>query len=257
MMMRNILLTIAYNGKNYAGWQIQKEDPTIQGELVKAIRDITGEDVILYGSGRTDAGVHAMGQKANFHTASTIPAEKFAPALNTKIPPDISVIGSCEVAPDFHAQFDAHRKTYCYRIYCSQYRDPFLDDFAWQIRLPKAFNNHLDIDLMRQAAGYFLGEHDFSAFMSAGSSVLTTVREIYALTVKESCEHLSSQVVEIDITGSGFLYNMVRIIVGTLTDVGKKEIDVKNIPDIIASGDRKKAGSTAPARGLMLRDVCY
>lgn len=257
MMMRNILLTIAYNGKNYAGWQIQKGNRTVQGELVKAIKVITGEDVVLYGSGRTDAGVHAYGQKANFRTASNIPAEKIAPALNTKMPSDISVIESCEMGPDFHAQYDAHRKTYCYRIYCSQSRNPFLDDFAWQVRLPKDFNEHLDIDLMREAAGSFLGKHDFSAFMSTGSSAQTTVREIYALTVREICEPLSSQMIEIDITGSGFLYNMVRIIAGTLVGVGKKEIDVKSIPKIISSGDRKRAGMTAPARGLMLMDVCY
>lgn len=244
--MVNIALTVAYRGTHYAGWQIQPNAPSIQAAIVKAIAAVTGETVSLNASGRTDAGVHAEAQVANFNTDSTIPPQRFALALNTKLPRDIRILSSVAVAPTFHSRYDAQGKTYCYRLYLGVVDSPFYHDYTWHIK------ENLMVDAMKKGAEAFMGTHDFKGFMSTGSSVKTTIRTIYRI-------HLAQEgpLVTLSYTGSGFLYNMVRIITGTLVAVGKGQISPEELPAIIQSGERSRAGITAPARGLMLQKVFY
>lgn len=250
--MVNIRLIVAYKGTAYAGWQIQPNAVTVQEKMSEAVFKVIKEHVVLYASGRTDAGVHAAGQVVNFFTSSQMPAERFAPALNSHLPKDIRVLRSEEVALDFHSQYSAHCKTYCYRIYTGEILNPFFEEYAWHIRGP------LDINAMQKAGNAFVGIHDFSSFMNAGSPVKSTVREIFSLTVSKSTTLFpGTNQIEIFITGNGFLYNMVRIIAGTLVDVGSHKTDPNNVPGIIMNGDRKQAGITAPAHGLMLINVVY
>ncbi|MEG0074981.1 MAG: tRNA pseudouridine(38-40) synthase TruA [Eubacterium sp.] len=244
--MRNIQLIIAYKGTHYAGWQEQPDVRTVEKTLRKAIEAITEEPTILYGSGRTDAGVHAVAQSANFYTSSRIPAERFALALNTKLPQDIRVRASYEKPEDFHSRYCAKGKVYSYRLYLGPTSSPFTNDLSWHIA------RKIDLTAMEKAAKPFLGEHDFSGFMSAGSSVKNTVRTIYDIRFERK-ENLLTIIYE----GSGFLYNMVRIITGTLYEVGVGEIDRVCIPMIIASCERNQAGITAPAKGLFLERVIY
>lgn len=245
--MRNIKLTIEYDGTGYHGWQSQVNAAAVQDVLCLAIKKLTGEEIILTGSSRTDAGVHALGQAANFFTASRIPAEKFAFALNSVLPEDIVIRKSEEVGKDFHSRFSAVGKRYRYLIFNSPFRSALLRQRAWHVFYP------LDVDAMEQGAKHFLGMNDFKAFMASGSSVKTTVRTISDISISS----FPDPTLALEIAGDGFLYNMVRIIAGTLVEVGYGKIRPQDIPDIIISGDRKKAGKTAPAHGLYLMEVYY
>ncbi|SDY35590.1 tRNA pseudouridine38-40 synthase [Eubacterium barkeri] len=245
-MLRNIKLTISYKGTAYAGWQFQKNAPSIEEALLDAIGQVTGETVKLYGAGRTDAGVHAEGQVANFTTASRIPGERFSLALNTKLPRDIRVVESQLVPVEFHSRYSAIGKIYAYTLYIAPIESPFYWDYSWHIR------ETLDLAAMKSAATAFLGEHDFRGFMSTGSSVKSTVRQIDALSIQSA-----GPLIRLTFQGNGFLYNMVRIITGTLVSVGMGKIKSGEIPGIIASGDRELGGMTAPAQGLMLKKVIY
>lgn len=244
--MKNIKLTIEYDGTNYHGWQMQDNAVTVQGVLLKAIYKLTGEDVNLIGCSRTDAGVHALAQVANFKTNSSIPPERFSYALNRLLPEDIVIKSSEEAGADFHARFCAKNKTYKYLIYNSTFPSALLRNRAYHVSHP------LDVEAMRKAGGHFLGRHDFSAFKAAGSDV-----ESFERTVKELSIHKNENLIEILISGDGFLYNMVRIIAGTLIEVGTGKLSPEDVPSIILSGDRKKAGRTAPAHGLYLVGVEY
>lgn len=244
--MRNILLTIEYDGTNYFGWQKQPNKKTIQGVIEQAIKKITGEDVKLVGSGRTDAGVHALGQRANFKTNSKIPTEKFPLALNSVLPNDISIKDAKEVSLEFSARYSAKQKTYKYLIYNHKTRPAILRNYVYH------FPYDLDIPSMQQSCEYFIGEYDFSSFCSSGSETNSKIRRIYDcyLTFEDNC-------IAIYITANGFLYNMARIIAGTIIDVGTGKIKPTDIPLIIESKDRNKAGKTLPPWGLYLVDVVY
>ena len=244
--MRNVKLTIEYDGTNYCGWQKQNNEKTIQEEIEKAIYKAVGEVVEVIGSSRTDAGVHARGMVANFKTNATIPFDKFKYAINDKLPDDIAIIESEEVSEDFHARYDSKGKTYCYSIINRQQKPAIGRNYVYH------FKWNLDIEKMREACKYFIGKHDFKAFRSLGSSVKTTERTIKELYIESEGEKIN-----IFITADGFLYNMVRIIVGTLLKIGRGKIPVEDIEKIILLGDRKKAGPCVPAQGLILEKVYY
>lgn len=243
--MRNLKLTIQYDGTKYCGWQKQPNSSGIQGTIEYAIYEITKEKVNIIGSGRTDAGVHALGQVANFKTNSNIPAARIPDALNAKLPKDISIIDCQEVSDDFHSRYSATGKIYRYLIYNKPYRSPLYKGISYHVRYD------LDIEKMRVEAQLLLGTHEFKGFMSSGSSVKDTVRTIHNISIKES-----GDLIVLEVEGNGFLYNMVRIIVGTLVDIGRGRID-KSLEEIIASQDRGEAGHTAPAHGLFLKKVHY
>lgn len=243
--MRNLKLTIQYDGIKYCGWQKQPNSSGIQGTIEYAIYEITKEKVNIIGSGRTDAGVHALGQVANLKTNSNIPAARIPDALNAKLPKDISIIDCQEVSDDFHSRYSATGKIYRYLIYNKPYRSPLYKDISYHVRYD------LDIEKMRVEAQSLLGTHEFKGFMSSGSSVKDTVRTIHNISIEES-----GDLIVLEVEGNGFLYNMVRILVGTLVDIGRGRID-KPLEEIIASQDRGEAGHTAPAHGLFLKKVHY
>lgn len=267
--MKRVKLTVAYDGTSYHGWQIQPREVTIEGELNKALFELTGEAIQVIGASRTDSGVHALGNVAVFDTSSRIPAEKFSYALNQRLPEDIVVQKSEQVAGDFHPRHCNCRKTYEYTILNRKFPLPEYRNTAY------FYYGRLDIDKMRLACNTFIGEHDFAGFCSAGAQVQTTVRKIYSLEIIEECishalsvkkqEYVNEDLCENDIErkivirvcGNGFLYNMVRIIAGTLIEVGKGAIKAEDISEIIASCDRSKAGATAPAKGLKLVGIEY
>ena len=244
--MRNIKLTIEYDGTSYGGWQKQKNNRTIQQCIEEAIKLLTGEDVELIGSSRTDAGVHAKGMVANFITNSQIPADKFREAINTKLPDDIGIIKSEEVDRNFHSRYDSKGKTYCYTLVNRYEKVCIGRNYVYQVR------DELNYNLIKEAAKYFLGKHDFKAFKTNGSSVKTSVRTINGLELE-----LKGDVIKIFVSADGFLYNMVRIIVGTLIEVGKGKIKPEDIESIIKNGDRSKAGPCVPPNGLVLEKVFY
>lgn len=266
--MKRIKLTVAYDGTNYHGWQVQPNADTIEGELNKAISELTGEQIEVIGASRTDAGVHALGNVAVFDTESRIPGEKFSYALNQRLPEDIIIQKSEEVAADFHPRYQKCRKTYEYTILNRKFPLP-------EYRNTTHFDyGKLDIEAMKKACKAFIGEHDFAGFCSAGAQVKTTVRTIYSLEVetvefdkpesselnRENCvktEQNNNRLIKIRVNGNGFLYNMVRIIAGTLIEVGKGSITPEQMEDIINSADREKAGPTAPAKGLKLVEIEY
>ena len=244
--MRNIKLTIEYDGTSYGGWQKQKNNRTIQQCIEEAIKLLTGEEVELIGSSRTDAGVHAKGMVANFITNSKIPSDKFREAINTKLPDDIGIIKSEEVDKNFHSRYDSKGKTYCYTL-VNRYEKVCLGrSYVYQVR------DELNYNLMKDAAKYFLGKHDFKAFKTNGSSVKTSVRTISGLELE-----LKGDVLKIFISADGFLYNMVRILAGTLMAVGMGQRTPEEMPKILAACDRAAAGPTAPAKGLMLAGMEY
>lgn len=241
-----VLLRVAYDGTDYSGWQIQPNAVTIEGVLRDNLKDLFQCDIDVIGASRTDAGVHAMGNVAVFDVDTRIPAEKLAYALNARLPDDIRIQESRVVREDFHPRHIACIKTYEYHIWNSTFENP-------KERLYAHFcYGDVDIDKMNQAAQYFIGEHDFTSFCSAGSQVLDKVRHIYSLDVDKA-----DKLIKISITGNGFLYNMVRIIAGTLLKVGQGAIKPEEISDIIAGRDRQLAGPTAPARGLTLVEIKY
>lgn len=244
--MRNIKLTIEYDGTNYLGWQKQKNGATIQGILEEAIKLLTKEEIELVGSSRTDTGVHAKAFIANFKTNSTIPADKFREAINHKLPEDIVIIKSEEVDINFHSRYDAKGKTYSYSIINRDIYPAIGRNYLYHIK------KKLNINSMKEACKYFIGTYDFSAFKSSGSSVKTSIRTIKDLHIDEK-----NEIIKIYVTGDGFLYNMVRIIVGTLLMVGNNKIKPEEITNIIESKDRQKAGICVPAKGLTLEKVYY
>ncbi len=318
-MTRRILLRVAYDGTNYHGWQLQPNAATIEGELNRALCALTGEEIVVTGASRTDAGVHALGNVAVFDTTSRIPAEKFSYALNQRLPEDIVIQSSKQVADDFHPRHCDCRKTYEYDILNRTFPLPAYRNTAYFLY------GTLNIEAMRRACQAFLGEHDFASFCAAGAQVQTTVRKIYSLEVEcrplteagtpvppasgeavnaadgkhgeqvqqaqsasgemlnaaagESDEQVqqaqpesgetaipaaggvnagsANQLLTIRVKGNGFLYNMVRIIAGTLVEVGRGHIKPEEVAGIIAAKDRAKAGPTAPARGLRLVEIEY
>ena len=245
--MRNIKLIIEYDGKSFNGWQKQPNKLNIQGEIEKAIGELTGEEIELVASGRTDAGVHSLGQTANFKTENeTIPIEKFPVAINSKLKKSIVVKSAEEMDERFHSRYSVKSKTYRYVINNSEMGTAIYRDLEYH------FPIKLDVEKMNKAAKYFVGEHDFAGFKASGTSSKSSVRKIYKAEVYREDDRI-----KIELTGNGFLYNMVRIISGTLLDVGMDKIKVEEIPEIIESKDRKRAGRTLPAHGLYLVKVEY
>lgn len=232
--------------KTSIGWQKQSSKLNIQGEIERAIKDITGEDVELNASGRTDAGVHSLGQVANFKTNSNIPIEKIPVALNTKLKRSIRILNAEEVEENFHSRYNCKKKTYRYVINNSE------NGTAIYRNLEYNFSQKLDVEKMQEAVQYFIGEHDFKGFKASGTSSKSSVRTIY-----EAKVYKENEKVIIELTGNGFLYNMVRIISGTLVDVGIGKIAPQEINDIIKSGQRERAGKTLPPQGLYLVKVEY
>lgn len=239
--MRRIKLTVAYDGTNYHGWQFQPESATIEGELNKHLSELFKENITVIGASRTDSGVHALCNVAVFDTQARIPAERVAYALNQRLPEDIRIRKSEEVAADFHPRKQATRKTYEYKILNEEFANPVQRLYAHFTYVP------LNENKMQEAADYLVGEHDFQSFCAVGSTAETTVRTIYGLTVERS-----GTMISIKVTGNGFLYNMVRIIAGTLIEVGKGRFTPEQVKEILEAKDRAKAGPTAPAKGLML-----
>lgn len=246
--MRNIKLVIEYDGTNYCGWQTQKNAVSIQDTIQNAILEITGKRPVLSGSGRTDAGVHAYGQVANFIIDSKIPAESFTFVLNSVLPKDIVIKSSTEVDMDFHSRFSAVGKEYSYLLINSRQPTALYRNLAYHV----SYCDRLDIDKMKAASKHFIGTYDFSSFMSTGSDIIDTVRTIYDVRISQNDEFI-----KITYHGNGFLYNMVRIISGTLFYAAIGKIEPGDIPDIILLKCRDKAGITLPAQGLYLEKVFY
>lgn len=244
--MRNIKLTLTYDGTDYFGFQRQPFGRTIQETIEYSLFKITKEKVNLIGCSRTDARVHAREYVANFKTENTIPPDRFSYVLNTCLPEDIIIIKSDEVPLKFHSRYDTIGKTYIYTIFCSPLKNPMNRDYSYHCKYK------LNISLMKEAANYFIGKKDFSAFKSTGSTAKTSVREIKELMVYEDGDYI-----KILVTADGFLYNMVRIIAGTLLKVGENKISPDRIEKIILEGDRKKAGEVLPPQGLILEKVYY
>ena len=244
--MKRVKLVVAYDGTNYHGWQVQDNGITIEEVLNRTISELVQEDIKVIGASRTDAGVHACGNVAVFDTESRIPGDKFSFALNQRLPDDIRIQESCEVDADFHPRYADTVKTYEYNILNRRFELP-------SKRLYAAFCYYpMDIERMNQAAAYLVGEHDFKSFCSAGAQVQTTVRTIYAVNVTKE-----DDMVHIRITGNGFLYNMVRIIAGTLMQVGTGLMEPERVKEILEARDRSKAGPTAVAKGLALVEIRY
>ena len=242
-----VLLRVAYDGTSYSGWQSQPNAVTIEGVLNEKLKELTGEDISVIGASRTDAGVHALGNVCVFDTSSRIPAEKFSYALNNFLPEDIKIVESCEVDPDFHPRHCDSVKTYEYRIWNDTFPNPVY-------RLYSHFTyRRIDVDRMREAAEKLVGEHDFEAFCSAGSQVDSTVRTIYTVDIEEEKpQNSTGRMIIIRVSGLGFLYNMVRIIAGTLLDIGTGLMEPSDIDKCLTSCNREDAGPTAPAAGLTL-----
>lgn len=245
-MVRNIKLKIAYDGTNYHGWQTQLNVPTIQETIEHAASVIMKQNIDLIGSGRTDSGVHALGQVANFKCDTNIPEDKIKIALNSMLPLDIRIIESENVPLEFNSRFDAHDKTYMYQIYNDRVWSPFYSRYSCFVP------NSLDFDKMQQAVNNLIGTHDFKGFMAANSDVKTTERTIYNVSLTKE-----ENLIKLYINGNGFLYNMVRIIAGTLIDIGKNIKSVDCIEKAIEEKSRTLLGKTAEPQGLFLMNVNY
>lgn len=240
-----IFLKISYDGTNYCGWQRQKNGVSVQEVLENAISKLTGENITLIGSGRTDSGVHAEGQVAHFNTASAIPPERFYLAINSLLPDDIRVIFSKEVTDDFHARYTAKRKTYTYNFYVSPVTLPLKERYATRV-------DAFDCEKAQAVLNEIVGTHDFKCFLASGSEVKTTVRTIYSANVTALDDNVS-----ITVCGNGFLYNMVRIIAGTVLFATQDKITPQTLREALINGDRSLVGKTAPAKGLTLKSVEY
>ena len=272
MPSRNIRLKIAYDGTNFCGWQVQKNGPSIQAAIERAIFKLTKEKSALFSAGRTDSGVHAIGQVANFHTHCGIPAENYRPALQAFLPYEIVILESCEAAPDFHATFKATHKQYRYLIDNSPVPLPFLRGYTYSMR------RELDAAAMHEAAQLLIGKHDFRSFETDWPNKVTSVRTIHEITITRQplwrlfagtgtarnlpniASHEQSsggEIICMEITADGFLYNMVRSIMGTLINVGRHKWQKEEIARILTAQNRSVAGSTAPACGLYLVEVWY
>lgn len=240
-MIRRIRLTVAYDGTAYHGWQVQPHGPTIEGELNRCLTELLGETIKVIGASRTDAGVHALGNVAVFDTKGRMPAGKISYALNQRLPEDIRIQKSEEVPEDFHPRHRNSRKTYEYRITVGEFPLPTKRLYSFQTY------HSLNVQDMREAARYLEGEHDFKSFCSASAVVETTVRTVYSVVVEEQATDIV-----IRVCGSGFLYNMVRIIAGTLMEAGRGRMEPAQMEKILLAGDRQAAGPTAPPQGLLL-----
>lgn len=245
--MRNIKLTIQYDGSRYKGFQRLKDnDNTIQGKIEDVLTRMTEEKIEIIGSGRTDMGVHAYKQVANFKTNSNLSVEKMNDYLYKYLPEDIVIKDICEVDGRFHARYNAKGKVYLYKINNTKHHDVFLRKYTTHVEKP------LDIEAMKEASKYLIGEHDFTSFASSKSKKKSNVREIYSITINKNKE-----VIDIFVEGNGFLYNMVRIIVGALIDVGLHRKSPEDIKEMLERKDRSQASDTAPAKGLYLYSVKY
>lgn len=238
---KRVRLTVAYDGTNYHGWQLQNNAVTIEEKLNKCLTELLGEEIAVIGASRTDAGVHALGNIAVFDTCARMPAEKISYALNQRLPEDIRIQSSEEVAPDWHPRHVNSRKTYEYHIYRGEFPMPVGRQYHYFTYRP------LQVEKMQQAAAYLIGEHDFKSFCQTGAQVETTVRKIYGIRVEEQGRELI-----IRVSGNGFLYNMVRIIAGTLLEVGEGKRTPESMEQTLEQCDRSAAGPTAPAHGLIL-----
>jgi tRNA pseudouridine38-40 synthase len=255
--MRNIRLLLQYDGSAYHGWQEQPNGITIQGLIEAGLEEITGSEVDIIGAGRTDAGVHALGQCACFRTSTGLAPETLKKALNAKLPPDIRIIAAEEVDDSFHARFSATGKSYVYILQTGRVTSPFLHKYLWSLPYSP------DIRAMRDAATHLLGAHDFSAFRGSGCGARTTVRTIRSASIeeKEGMEFMSmgmaGKFIVFRFEGNAFLRHMVRNMVGTLVDVGRRKTEPEAIAEILAKCDRRLAGPTAPAQGLFLERIYY
>lgn len=241
-----VKLVVAYEGTNYCGWQIQPNGITIEQVLNETLSSLLGEEITVTGASRTDAGVHSLGNVAVFETHTKMPAEKISFALNQRLPEDIVVQESCQVPEDFHPRFSKSRKTYEYRILNCRFRQPL------ERRTSYFYHYPLDVSAMQKAAAYLVGEHDFTSFASVHAQTNTYVRMIYALDVVRE-----GDMIRIRVQGNGFLYNMVRIIAGTLIQVGAWIKKPEDMESILAGKDRELAGPTAPAHGLTMIGLEY
>lgn len=244
--MKRIKLTIEYDGSMYSGWQKQPDQKTIQGEIEDAIFKTIGEQVEIFGSGRTDAGVHAYNQTAHFDLNVPVPICKLKDILNSALPLDISIKEAVEVDKDFHARFSIKKKTYLYKIYNRSEKNSFL------ARRMANVKKYLNIDLMKEASELLVGIHDFRGFCSANTCATDFARKIYDIDIRREEDYIF-----ILVCGNGFLYNMVRIIVGTLVDYALGKISLNDIKTALEKGERAKAGQTMPACGLYLKETCY
>jgi tRNA pseudouridine38-40 synthase len=241
-----IRLVVEYDGTDFHGFQRQPGQRTVDQVLEEAILRLTKERVQVIGSGRTDAGVHALGQVVAFSTKATIPPDRFSPAINTFLPFDIRAIRSDEVASDFHPCYKARNKTYRYLVYRS------IEGYTLYRKHAHQYTGRLDPAMLQEATRQIIGEHDFRGFMASGSDVQNTVRTVYQFTVEEKFPWM-----KIEITADGFLYHMVRNLVGTIIEIGRGAMSLEHLREVINTGDRKKAGPTAPAPGLYLVKVDY
>lgn len=245
--MKRIRMTVAYDGTNYCGWQIQPNGMTIQQKLNETLSDLLGEDIQVAGASRTDSGVHSLGNVCIFDTNTRMPGDKISFALNQRLPEDIVVVDSRETTMDFHPRFSKSRKTYEYRILNRKFRNPTR-------RLDTYFYHYpLDVERMQEAASLLVGEHDFRSFASVRMQSETSVRTIYDCHVSRDAQ----DIITISVTGNGFLYNMVRIIAGTLIQVGAGMIPPEKIAEILEQKDRSAAGPTAPPHGLTMIGLEY
>ena len=245
--MKRVLIRVAYDGTDFHGWQFQPETRTVEGELNRAIGELTGETTAVIGASRTDAGVHALGNVAVFDTDSSVPPERFSYALNTHLPDDVKVVESKEVAPDFHPRKTEVVKTYTYRIDTSAIPNPLRRRDTWNCPYT------LNIEKMQEAAGYLVGTHDFVSFCSVHTQAESTVRTVYSIDVSGN----DDGEIKIVVKGNGFLYNMIRIIAGTLAEVGRGSIPPERVKEILEGRDRTLAGPTAPPQGLCLTFIDY
>ena len=244
--MKRFKLVVAYDGTHYCGWQSQPNGVTVEGVLNQKLSELLKEDIQVIGASRTDSGVHALGNVAVFDSETTIPGEKLSYALNQRLPKDIVVQHSCQVADDFHPRHCDSRKTYEYQIYNAQFENPLYSRYSHFVFIP------LRIEVMQKAAEIIKGEHDFKSFCSSRGQQLTTVRTVYDLDVTKE-----GSMVKIRVSGNGFLYNMVRIIVGTLIKVGLGVYPPEYVQEILDAKDRTKAGPKVPAKGLKLIGIEY
>lgn len=245
-MSKRVFMKIAYDGTNYCGWQIQINGITVEEVINKHLSELLGEEIAVIGASRTDSGVHAMGNVAVFDTKTRIPAEKICFALNQRLPDDIRILESKEVPQDFHPRFCNSTKTYQYKILNRKIPIPTERLYSHFVYMD------LDIEKMKKAAEYIVGEHDFKSFCSTRTQVENTVRTIYSLDIEKK-----EDMIYITISGNGFLYNMVRIIVGTLMKVGLSVYPPEHVKEIIEACDRNVAGPKAPAQGLTLLKIDY
>ncbi len=249
--MKRVKLIVAYDGTNYCGWQAQPNGVSIEEELNQSLSELLGEEIRVIGASRTDAGVHALGNVCVFDTEAHMPPERISYALNTRLPEDIRIQDSREVASDFHPRRAVSEKTYEYNILNRRFPDPLSSRYSY------FYHWDLDVEKMQRATAYLIGPHDFTSFCTKRTDVTNHVRTVYSLQVTRGTKGDRKDRITIRICGSGFLYNMVRIIAGTLIEVGGGKIEPEEVGEILAAKDRERAGDTAPPQGLTLVKIDY